>query len=353
MKTVLLIIGIICFTGGAVIGDTLTPQFQTYESSLHFSHRLHVEDQEIECLTCHPTVEESELSSDKNFPTMEECATCHDVEDDENCGMCHKVADEPEELPNPVREEKFNHKKHLDMGIECITCHAKIPASEGPAVENLPTMKTCFTCHNNKKAPQDCNLCHQTILSINDIHPTDWKNTHGDEANTNPLYCSNCHTGQTSCIDCHRGDNLTGTIHDLNYFFTHGLDAKSDQKDCRRCHDTQMFCVSCHEQNLRMPLNHSKLNWRTAHGQAAKTDIENCAACHDTDDPTCARSGCHNDFDGIKMTDPSIHAEDAGQFNYHGPWHNDDGYFCYQCHVPTRNSSTGFCTYCHEPRSGD
>ena len=111
--------------------------------------------------------------------------------------------------------------------------------------------------------------------------------------------------------------------------------------------NTLEFCVSCHESGLRMPLAHSTSNWIARHGRAAKNDVENCASCHQSSDPTCGLSGCHNDFDGIRGTNPKIHKSNNTLFDGDGYWHEDNGSYCYQCHISTQQAGVGFCGYCH------
>lgn len=330
----------------------MSPTYVKMDTDIIFSHNFHVFEMEIECTSCHYEIESSELSSDKNIPTMEECAACHDIEDDESCGVCHKNPEEPLAVENSPREVIFNHQLHLGMELSCDRCHEQVKTSDETAISNLPTMVTCLECHDGQTATIECTACHSSGLTVADIHPIGWKQTHGDRASAEPDYCSQCHKQEQLCISCHRGDNLTGNIHDLNYIFTHALDAKSDETDCARCHDRQKFCVTCHESGLRMPLNHSKLNWRVEHGMVARADVENCSSCHETGDPTCARVGCHNDFDGIIGTNPPIHKDDIGLFDGHGAWHDSDGYYCYQCHQSSRNQPTGFCSYCHQSPGG-
>jgi menaquinone reductase, multiheme cytochrome c subunit len=38
----------------------------------------------------------------------------------------------------------FNHKKHLEQGIECLTCH---PYYKEQTFSGLPTLATCLECH--------------------------------------------------------------------------------------------------------------------------------------------------------------------------------------------------------------
>jgi len=316
-------------------------------STLKFSHRLHVTDNEIECVTCHASVEQSKKASDRLLPTMDVCSGCHDVEDDAQCGMCHENPDEPEAAANPERPIEFDHAGHLSRGATCAVCHGDIGSRDRATGANMPKMAICLECHDGEKADAACQVCHRGRISLSDIHPAEWLHTHGDRAAQEPQWCDGCHKEERDCLDCHRGDNVTGSIHDLNYVYTHGLDANSKERDCARCHDRQAFCVACHEAENRIPWLHSTLAWRTEHGRTARRDPENCASCHETDDPTCARVGCHNDSDGLRGTDPPIHSGSAALFDGHGPWHDDDGFYCFQCHVSTGQPGQGFCGYCH------
>ncbi len=317
------------------------------DSEIIFLHKFHVEEAEVECTACHPEIESSTKSSDRNFPTMDQCAACHDVEDDTKCGICHRNAEEPGPIPTSTRPIAFNHKTHLSGGIKCLVCHNDVAGTEKPESQSMPTMAICMDCHDGVKANKDCELCHQKKVTLADIHPEGWRHKHAERASTDRQWCLQCHREESACLACHRGDNLTGTIHDLNYQYTHGLDARSKNADCARCHDTKGFCADCHDRGNRMPLNHSALSWVTDHGRFARNDVENCASCHDNGDPTCARSGCHTDFDGIKGTNPRIHDSGISRFDSHGPWHDDDGYFCFQCHTSTHTQGEGFCGYCH------
>jgi len=353
MKIITTTLILLLLISSMVFSNSASLKLSIPETDIKFSHQFHVEEQELECTMCHISIMESNLSSQKNLPTMDECAACHDIEDDDNCSMCHINAEEPSELSHPEREILFDHSLHLNMDLQCEKCHGSIASSEKPDITFMPTKPLCFSCHDNTTATQECSVCHSSGIAVADIHPLNWVNIHGEEELFNQSNCTNCHVKESFCVDCHRGDNTTGSIHDLNYFFTHGLDAKSSQKDCQRCHNNTQFCVACHEQGMRLPLNHSKLDWRVNHGVVAKGDIENCASCHEASDPTCARSGCHSDFDGILGTNPQIHSVNNSLFESGGPWHDDNGYYCYQCHVSSRNLPTGFCNYCHSNDGGN
>lgn len=316
-------------------------------SDIIFSHSLHVTDMEMDCATCHVEIESSTSSDDRNFPTMDECSACHDVESEDNCGMCHRNPEEPEASPHPDRDILFNHEVHLEDGLSCEKCHDDIAKAEESSDAYMPDKPLCMSCHDGKTASEDCAICHGDRISLADIHPAEWPHQHGEFVVAQESWCATCHQTTNFCIDCHRGDNLTGNIHDLNYIFTHGLDVENKRHDCAVCHDKATFCTDCHNSASRMPLNHSRAGWTTGHGVIAQRDIENCAACHDNADPTCARAGCHSDYDGLRGTNPPIHRLSGGQLDGHGPWHDDDRYYCFQCHTNTRVAGRGFCGYCH------
>ena len=314
------------------------------ESDIIFAHADHVD---LECADCHTGIEESSAAQDQNLPSMDVCGDCHDVEAEEDCGTCHRNPEDPQASPRPERGVVFSHKDHLKRELECATCHGAVASSTESSPEHMPLMHQCFSCLNGEKAGDGCALCHDDHITLADIHPTEWRHQHGDRAALDREWCRQCHQEDNTCLDCHRGDNLTGYIHDLNYMYTHGLDAKSKRFDCARCHDNRSFCYACHERENLIPLLHSSVSWLTDHGSAARRDAENCASCHDSAEPTCARPGCHRDADGLRGTDPRYHAPHMTLFDSYGPWHGDDGYYCYDCHVSSRRAGQGFCGYCH------
>ena len=327
---------------GATPGVPMAGEDPASKSTLIFSHPLHKIEQEIECTVCHNNIAASTRAEERNLPPMETCGDCHDTEDDKLCGQCHRDPENPLAVELAAPTVTFNHERHSSAKIACATCHG------AQSVEpTIPQKPVCMRCHDGVRAESGCALCHQSRQTLADIHPSGWKHQHAEQAVLDPDWCAACHQREKFCIDCHRGDNLTGNIHDLNFQFTHGLDAQGKESDCSRCHDRRAFCNDCHENQNRRPLAHSTITWRAEHGLAARKDIENCASCHEADDPTCARSGCHRDSDGIRGTDPRYHATDLGRFEIAGPWHDDDGYFCFTCHTSTHQPGVGFCGYCH------
>ncbi|MDD8018270.1 MAG: cytochrome c3 family protein [Bacteroidota bacterium] len=361
---------------------------------IKFSHQKHLGNG-VECLQCHKA-DLSEKSSDRILPTHEECKTCHEqeVQTPDQCKYCH-VGEAPYlPLPKSPREITFNHKKHIaDQGLKCETCHQNLDKVDFANAQNLPSMSTCVSCHNNVKATSQCENCHTNLASLRPAshNVTNFKREHARIMNLRSFdaKCQNCHTEQ-SCAECHDGTNLTTltpkektgmlaprvsgtdkpkalvgeTVHGLNYQFTHGIDAKGKANDCQTCHRSQEFCADCHINGSAalggvVPTSHERVGFTTIgvgsgggkHAQLAKRDIQSCMSCHDVEggDPTCIT--CHIDPDGVKGNNPRTHAGGFMKSN-RGDWHDDMAANCYVCHTdpnakPNGKSGQGFCGYCH------
>ncbi len=117
---------------------------------------------------------------------------------------------------------KVPHAFHLDRGVNCTDCHAEVVHGPQELMDSegsiYPRMKVCFRCHNDKRAPRECTLCHTVQLNMNlgtggiDIEDTP-NYMYPDEAT-----CTDCHLEENDykmkpavCIDCH-GDDSYGEI---------------------------------------------------------------------------------------------------------------------------------------------
>lgn len=255
------------------------------DKGLAFSHKLHVIEQEIECLTCHENAESSETGQDNLLPSKLVCNNCHGENEVGN----------PEVLPAIQKySAKFSHKMHIGAGLNCENCHSQIKQSTYPGdLLSLPTMSDCMSCHQNKAVSNECSTCHLPGENLKPVsHTPNFIHSHGDMArigstemnvNTN---CATCHQPQF-CQQCHEGDNLDRLTHPLNYQFTHALEAQGKEKQCAVCHTEQSFCIECHRDNQIMPHNH-KAGWTNnfpndggRHKVEALNDLEACMACHE------------------------------------------------------------------------
>ncbi len=272
---------------------------------LIFSHRLHVEDQGLVCTDCHGGVAESQMGSDNLIPTMEVCADCHDVKDQNECSTCHSNPANPQPGPRiETYSAKFSHKRHLDADLACENCHAGMEKAEVATVGILPGMVKCIDCHDQHAvANVECSTCHapgEDLVPVS--HGADFIHAHSDLARTNaPVNgdktCQTCHSVDY-CQDCHEGDNLDRFSHPLNYAYTHALDAQAFERNCQTCHTDRQFCNDCHNNNMVLPRSHVPgfVNNITGdggrHAFEAENDIESCMSCHESNaEEICQK--CH------------------------------------------------------------
>ena len=359
---------------------------------IKFSHKVHKDV--TDCASCHTAVPTSKSLSDNLLPSMDDCGTCHDVQDDKNCTLCH-YKDVTEPLIQPKTNLIFNHESHLkDQKLKCEDCHKGIGevAYAEDASQPVPPMETCYSCHNqNTAAPSACSNCH---ISTANLKPQSHKSSsfisnHKFAARSFNANCVMCHDN-TSCQECHDGEQMISNkntwkdlyqpygpssftdgpkqqkltrVHSLDYEYTHGMDAKGKTAECTSCHQINTFCVTCHQSQGNFPsggiepLSHLKPSFMTIgvgsgggdHARLARRDIESCAACHDVQgaDPVCIQ--CHLDSDGIQGTNPRTHPANYMR-SVHGDWHSDPGSICFNCHTsqtPSSPPGIGFCGYCH------
>jgi len=57
----------------------------------------------------------------------------------------------------------FSHESHHNTAkIGCETCHGPVAERDVLAKEKPTSMASCMECHTTRKAPHECNFCHET-----------------------------------------------------------------------------------------------------------------------------------------------------------------------------------------------
>jgi len=121
------------------------------EQPVRFSHMLHTDTLNIECLYCHETVDNSSYGG---------------IPDTHTCMSCHSQIATYSELLEPVRTSYdtgvplvwkkvhdlaehvyFNHSAHVTNGFACETCHGRV--DQMPIVWQVESlsMSWCLECH--------------------------------------------------------------------------------------------------------------------------------------------------------------------------------------------------------------
>lgn len=280
---------------------------------LIFSHKIHSSEA---CLTCHESIQTSEIAEGAHFPAESVCAGCHDEAFMKKCENCHTNPKRAAKLRGKETALIFSHKAHLPIvENDCVKCHDKIPEANSADESTIPVEEKCMECHLDKREALQCAYCHRR-LSTKDLskvvsfsHKGAW-DTHrefarkGIDINT----CAQCHE-ESFCSDCHskREVLLPGIkmpelverdfIHRGNYIKRHALEQQVDQTLCYSCHGLS-FCNNCHtKKNVSpssrvgiRPASHTP-DWISLHGDEARRNISACASCHSGRDNTCI--GCH------------------------------------------------------------
>lgn len=256
---------------------------------------------------------------------------------------------------------KFSHKKHIEEGAECSTCHTQ---PEDGFKMAMPTIKKCMTCHEGideekpaeKKIAQffeGDNLKWTSVTAI----PADVKFSHKAHIIGALVECESCHKGikeseaissklkvpMGDCISCHnekkvkegsecatchkeiRGDTPPPS-HKKLWKERHGQLVKlgDDELDsqCYYCHK-QDQCESCHRDEE--PKNHNIFWKQRGHGITIGMDRDECRTCHQSD--FC--QSCHEE------TAPRTHR---------GTWGAPTDNHCLQCMEPLADQR---CSVCH------
>ncbi len=153
---------------------------------IHFSHRIHAGDNQIECKYCHSSARTSKTSG---VPSLNVCMNCHkaiaevapetateDYSKEYYDGEIAKLYDATGWDPatrtysgeeKPVKWERihnlpdfayFNHSQHVTVaGVQCQTCHGPIQEME-IVYQNAPlTMGWCVNCHRTTNVRMEGN----------------------------------------------------------------------------------------------------------------------------------------------------------------------------------------------------
>ena len=287
-----------------------------------FPHRVHLtgvacggpgQSACLSCTSCHQMGQHDALHA---MPPAALCEGCHERDP-------HAVKAALASTPaRPYGTIGFDHDQHLALPAvrgQCVPCHAGVVSASQPA---LPTMKSCFGCHEHAEewSQGKCVPCHREsevrrILPETFLrHDRRFARGHGQAAAESQRLCNACHA-QADCNDCHdvsqtlaverrRPERLDlSFVHPADFVVRHSLEASSRPASCLGCH-TVDTCDACHVARgvsaARLDArNPHPIGWvgndasaRSLHGREARRDIVACASCHEAGPATnCIR--CH------------------------------------------------------------
>lgn len=132
------------------------------EQPIPYSHKKHVA-MGLECKGCHTMPGKGEAAT---FPAETVCMQCHESVKRDSSAI-QKLAEyvkkkEPVpwvrvyQLPEYVW---FSHKVHV-KDAPCAKCHGDVGSREVMEKQQPMKMNACMSCHDEHKASNECNLCH-------------------------------------------------------------------------------------------------------------------------------------------------------------------------------------------------
>ena len=283
-----------------------------------FSHRQHVQVEELECVICH---EDAFTDDAPGMPYLDTCLLCHEELDETEPEerRVETLFDADEEYVAALYSELagelvFSHALHVQADLECSACHRGIDANErlGPGIG--VDMAACIDCHATRGIPRGCADCHTEIDAAwrPPSHDRNWELLHGAASRVcdpgSAADCAQCHT-ESECADCHLADPPTSHTNAFRRV-THGFEALLDRDSCATCHEPDS-CETCHADTR--PRDHV--------GRFGGTKSRHCLGCHFP----LRTNGCVTCHEGT----PS-HLLAAPKPDWHTPAMN-----CRQCHGVT------------------
>lgn len=151
----LFVIGEITYKEAAAIGRQ---QYYQPEQPIWFSHKVHAEQNEIDCKYCHTA---ADYSKSAGIPSLNVCMNCHhQVREGKITGTTEisKIHEAWEKgipvewvrihnLPDHVY---FNHAQHVNVAkLDCAECHGQVETMHEVMQVNDLSMGWCLNCHRD------------------------------------------------------------------------------------------------------------------------------------------------------------------------------------------------------------
>jgi len=129
-----------------------------------YSHQTHLA-LGLECKGCHANPESGNLMT---FPAASTCMSCHDVVAAQKSSIQKLASYAKSGQPIPwvrvyvvTSGVNWTHRKHLDAGVNCETCHGAVEEMAAMSMAtSVTSMAVCIHCHTLHNAPTACQTCH-------------------------------------------------------------------------------------------------------------------------------------------------------------------------------------------------
>ena len=190
VTTIFFLLGSAYFAYGYLMQVGVDQGYQPIQP-IHFSHKIHAGDNQIECKYCHSS---ARVSKHSGIPSLNICMNCHmnigeyngetsakyskDFYDKEIQKIYEATGWDPAQQayvnePKPVKWVRihnlpdfvyFNHSQHVSVaGVDCQKCHGKIEEMEIVEQHASLTMGWCINCHRETDVNLKGNAYYEKI----------------------------------------------------------------------------------------------------------------------------------------------------------------------------------------------
>lgn len=294
-------------------------------------------------------------------------------------------------FPRTETSHPFEHRAHVDKGINCATCHEGIEGAGDTGPLHLPSDAQCRGCHSKPHNEASCRGCHgeasmrdEAELAREHLRFEHRKHdpvVHGDcvrchtaVAESRPqtllpkmAVCFSCHEHQDqnnlrNCDSCHVDLAAEDTppashlVHDGDWIREHGVRAGSERDLCSSCH-SETSCAKCHGVGTvpalpaKMAFDEVRLEglhragFRSRHALEARADPGLCATCHSESSCVECHTASHVSPQGTTRSPHAVGWVSLGRGGgEHGIQARIDPVSCAGCHGGTGEQ---ICVGCH------
>jgi hypothetical protein len=176
-------------------------QYYQPEQPIWFSHRIHAEQNKIDCMYCHTSAEQSKHAG---FPSVGLCMNCHNVVREgkltgrTEIDKIHAAWESGQPIEwvkvhNLSDHVYFNHAQHVAVGkLDCAQCHGPVEKmDEVMQVESL-SMGWCIDCHRTTEVQFSTNLFYEQYSKLHEeLHAGKRSRVTVDDIGGNE--CQKCH----------------------------------------------------------------------------------------------------------------------------------------------------------------
>lgn len=155
-----IIIGEILYVEGTALGRQ---EGYSPDQPIAFSHKVHAQQNKIDCRYCHHTVDDSRHAG---FPSAQLCMNCHNVVKEgkttgkEEINKIYAAIENNQSIEwikvhNIPDHVYFNHAQHVKVGeIACEECHGNVEAMDRVMQVSDLSMGWCIECHRETHVTQ-------------------------------------------------------------------------------------------------------------------------------------------------------------------------------------------------------